>query len=155
MNEFTVTGRLNFIDIKFLESGKVYTRVLISEKQRDGNFVSYPITLFNTQSKSTAEDIVEKCTKGDYVRISGKLNINKFTDKYGQKRENIELIGFEFSKVIWSETERKYIDVYEENCVDNEKFSTIEKTNYDNEEALIQKTMGDTPVQTITKTFEY
>lgn len=155
MNEFTVTGRLNFIDLKYLESGKVYTRVLISEKQRDGNFVSYPITLFNTQDKTTAEDIAGQCEKGNYVRISGKLNINKFTDKYGQKRESIELIGFEFSKVIWSEAEHKYIDVYEENCVDDEKFSTVEKTNYDNEEALIQKTMGATPVQTTTNTFEY
>lgn len=127
MNEFTLTGRVNFLEIKYTESGKVYTRVLLSEKQRDDSYVSYPITLFNTKSSPTAEEFADKIEKGDYAEIKGKLTIDKFTTKDGVDVERVGLIGFGFSKLIWDSEQRKLVKA-DPNSVDNDKFSTVEKT---------------------------
>ncbi len=150
MNEFKLTGRVNFIDIKFLDSGKCFTRVLISEKQKDDTFVSYAVTFFNTKNYNAAEDIAEKIQKGDYIEARGKLNISKFTDKYGQNREQIELIGFDFNKVQWDETARKYVAVKEENCIENDEYATVERTpiDYEAETKLAEEMLG-TPAQTV------
>lgn len=157
MNNFEIIGRVNFIDIKYLESGKVYTRVLISEKQKDDTFSTFPITFFNTKSENTAEKIAETCQKGDYIKAKGKMNVDKFTDKFGQNREQISLMGFEFNKVVWSDAEKKYIDFYKENCVENDRYSTVEKTVYQEEEKLIENMLGTKP-QTVSQsmaTMEY
>ena len=155
MNEFTLSGRVNFIDIKYLESGKCFTRVLLSLKERNGEYVSYPITLFNTSKGTTAEDIAEEVKKGDTVEIKGKLTIDKFKSKTGEdvelfknKRkvtrkdfiqffksktgedvERIGLIGFEFAKLAWDDRQKKYVKV---TSADTNKFSEVEKTPSEN-----------------------
>ena len=129
MNEFTLSGRVNFIDIKYLESGKCFTRVLLSLKERNGEYVSYPITLFNTSKGTTAEDIAEKVKKGDTVEIKGKLTIDKFKSKTGEDVERIGLIGFEFSKLAWDDRQKKYVKV---TSADTNKFSEVEKTPSEN-----------------------
>ena len=127
MNEYTLSGRVNFVEIKYTESGKVYTRVLISEKQRDDSYVSYPITLFNTKSDAVAERFADEINKGDYAEIKGKLTVDKFKTKNGEDVERIGLIGFSFDKLIWDSELGKMVKV-ETGTVDNEKFSTVEKT---------------------------
>ena len=129
MNEFTLSGRVNFIDIKYLESGKCFTRVLLSLKERNGEYVSYPITLFNTSKGTTAEDMAEEVKKGDTVEIKGKLTIDKFKSKTGEDVERIGLIGFEFAKLAWDDRQKKYIKVTSE---DTNKFSEVEKTPSEN-----------------------
>lgn len=129
MNEFTLSGRVNFIDIKYLESGKCFTRVLLSLKERNGEYVSYPITLFNTSKGTTAEDIAEKVKKGDTVEIKGKLTIDKFKSKTGEDVERIGLIGFEFAKLAWDDRQKKYVKV---TSADTNKFSEVEKTPSEN-----------------------
>lgn len=129
MNEFTLSGRVNFIDIKYLESGKCFTRVLLSLKERNGEYVSYPITLFNTSKGTTAEDIAEEVKKGDTVEIKGKLTIDKFKSKTGEDVERIGLIGFEFAKLAWDDRQKKYVKVTSE---DTNKFSEVEKTPSEN-----------------------
>lgn len=129
MNEFTLSGRVNFIDIKYLESGKCFTRVLLSLKERNGEYVSYPITLFNTSKGTTAEDIAEEVKKGDTVEIKGKLKIDKFKSKTGEDVERIGLIGFEFAKLAWDDRQKKYIKV---TSADTNKFSEVEKTPSEN-----------------------
>ena len=129
MNEFTLSGRVNFIDIKYLESGKCFTRVLLSLKERNGEYVSYPITLFNTSKGRIAEDISEEVKKGDTVEIKGKLTIDKFKSKTGEDVERIGLIGFEFAKLAWDDRQKKYIKV---TSADTNKFSEVEKTLSEN-----------------------
>ena len=129
MNEFTLSGRVNFIDIKYLESGKCFTRVLLSLKERNGEYVSYPITLFNTSKGTTAEDIAEKVKKGDTVEIKGKLTIDKFKSKTGEDVERIGLIGFEFAKLTWDDRQKKYVKV---TSAYTNKFSEVEKTPNEN-----------------------
>lgn len=125
MNEFKIIGRVNFIEFKTFESGLCLTRVLLSKKVKE-EYQTYPITFFNTKDYECAFEIADKIKKGDYIKATGKLNINKFKTKTGQDVENIELIGFGFKKVVYSESEGKYIEAIDE--VDNDKFSTIEKT---------------------------
>ena len=129
MNEFTLSGRVNFIDIKYLESGKCFTRVLLSLKERNGEYVSYPITLFNTSKGKIAEDIAEEVEKGDTVEIKGKLTIDKFKSKTGEDVERIGLIGFEFAKLAWDDRQKKYVKV---TSADTNKFSEVEKTPNEN-----------------------
>ena len=129
MNEFTLSGRVNFIDIKYLESGKCFTRVLLSLKERNGEYVSYPITLFNTSKGKIAEDIAEEVKKGDTVEIKGKLTIDKFKSKTGEEVERIGLIGFEFAKLAWDDRQKKYVKV---TSADTNKFSEVEKTPSEN-----------------------
>ena len=129
MNEFTLSGRVNFIDIKYLESGKCFTRVLLSLKERNGEYVSYPITLFNTSKGRIAEDISEEVKKGDTVEIKGKLTIDKFKSKTGEDVERIGLIGFEFAKLAWDDRQKKYIKV---TSADTNKVSEVEKTPSEN-----------------------
>ena len=129
MNEFTLSGRVNFIDIKYLESGKCFTRVLLSLKERNGEYVSYPITLFNTSKGTTAEDMAEEVKKGDTVEIKGKLTIDKFKSKTGEDVERIGLIGFEFVKLAWDDRQKKYVKV---TSADTNKFSEVEKTPSEN-----------------------
>ena len=129
MNEFTLSGRVNFIDIKYLESGKCFTRVLLSLKERNGEYVSYPITLFNTSKGRIAENIAEEVKKGDTVEIKGKLTIDKFKSKTGEDVERIGLIGFEFAKLAWDDRQKKYVKV---TSADTNKFSEVEKTPNEN-----------------------
>ena len=129
MNEFTLSGRVNFIDIKYLESGKCFTRVLLSLKERNGEYVSYPITLFNTSKGTIAENIAEEVKKGDTVEIKGKLTIDKFKSKTGEDVERIGLIGFEFAKLAWDDRQKKYVKV---TSADTNKFSEVEKTPNEN-----------------------
>ena len=129
MNEFTLSGRVNFIDIKYLESGKCFTRVLLSLKERNGEYVSYPITLFNTSKGTIAENMAEEVKKGDTVEIKGKLTIDKFKSKTGEDVERIGLIGFEFAKLAWDDRQKKFVKV---TSADTNKFSEVEKTPNEN-----------------------
>ena len=129
MNEFTLSGRVNFIDIKYLESGKCFTRVLLSLKERNGEYVSYPITLFNTSKGTIAENMAEEVKKGDTVEIKGKLTIDKFKSKTGEDVERIGLIGFEFAKLAWDDRQKKYVKI---TSADTNKFSEVEKTPNEN-----------------------
>lgn len=127
MNEFNVSGRCNYIEIKYTESGKCFTRVLVAEKQRNGEYHTYPVTLFNTVKDNTAENIAEEIKKGDYVKISGKLTIDKFTAKTGEEVERIGLVGFGYNKLVWDEVTNKFIEI-PKGKVETEKFSEVEKT---------------------------
>ena len=110
-NLFELTGRVSFVDFKSFQSGTVKTRVLISKKGRkEGEYESYPVTFFGEK----AEDVYEIVKKGDSINVTGRLAYNKFVDKAGNQREQIELIGFEFAKVQFNEKENKYVPITSE-----------------------------------------
>lgn len=104
-NKFELTGRLNFIEYKALETGTVIARLLISKKGKGDDYESYSVSLFN--------DNAEKCNgmeKGNYVYVTGKMQINKYTDKNGANREEIRLIGFDAKKVKYDEATKTFIE---------------------------------------------
>lgn len=105
-NTFEIIGRVTFVDFKALESGNTKTRVLISKKGRkEGEYETYPITFFG----ETAEKVFSNIKKGDSLYAKGKLSYNKFVDKTGNQREQIELYGFEYSKVVYDEKNKQYV----------------------------------------------
>ena len=107
-NAFELTGRVSFVDFKSLESGNTKTRVLISKKGRkEGEYETYPITFFG----ETAEKVFSNIKKGDSLYAKGKLGYNKFVDKAGNSREQIELVGFDFVKVEYDAKANKYVPV--------------------------------------------
>ena len=113
MNNFNLIGRVNYIDIKYLDSGKCLTRVLLSKKvnstgDKEKDYASFPVTFFNTRNKNVAEDFGENVKKGDYVQVEGKLQINSYKGKSGDNITTIELIGFDFKKVRYDENQKYY-----------------------------------------------
>ena len=104
-NKFELTGRLNFIEFKALESGTMIARLLISKKGKGDEYESYAISLFNDNASAC-----EKFEKGNYVYVTGKMQINKYTDKNGANREEIRLIGFEVKKVKYDEATKTFVE---------------------------------------------
>ena len=104
-NKFELTGRLNFIEYKALESGTMIARLLISKKGKGDDYESYAVSLFNDNANAC-----EKLEKGNYIYVSGKMQINKYTDKNGTNREEIRLIGFEVKKVKYDETTKTFVE---------------------------------------------
>lgn len=104
-NKFELTGRLNFIEFKALESGTTLARLLISKKVKDDVYESYSVSLFNDNASAC-----DKLEKGNYIYVSGKMQINKYTDKNGTNREEIRLIGFEVKKVKYDEATKTFVE---------------------------------------------
>lgn len=103
-NKFELIGRVNFIDFKALDNGNTLTKILLSRKVKDDVYESYKIVFFG----DTSEAFVKTCQKGDRVNVSGRMTVDKFTDKHGTNREEIKLIGNEFAKVEYDEKAKKY-----------------------------------------------
>lgn len=104
-NKFELTGRLNFIEFKALESGTVIARLLLSKKVKDDVYESYAVSLFNDNANKC-----EQYAKGDYLYVTGKMQINKYTDKNGTNREEIRLVGFETAKVKYDEATKTFVE---------------------------------------------
>lgn len=116
MNKFEILGRVNWIEIKYSEKGSCFTKILLAKKlPKKDEYESFPITFFNTRNGDTAERLAETVKEGDYIRVTGKLGINRYIPK-GQTRvkEDVELIGWGFQKVKWDSEQNKYVDVVEE-----------------------------------------
>ena len=104
MNKFEILGRVNWIEIKYSEKGSCFTKILLAKKlPKKDEYESFPITFFNTKNGETAERLAETVKEGDYIRVTGKLGINRYIPK-GQTRVkedgavengNIAIIDFE------------------------------------------------------------
>ena len=105
-NKFELVGRMNHIEWKALDSGMVICRMLLSKKVKDDVYESFSVTLFNESAQAC-----EKYEKGNYIYVTGKMQMNKFTDKNGNNREEIRLVGFESKAVKYDEASRGYVEV--------------------------------------------
>lgn len=105
-NKFEIIGRLNHIEWKYLESGMCILRLLLSKKVKDDEYESFAVTLFNDSAQAC-----EHFEKGNYVYATGKMQVNKFTDKNGNKREELRLVGFEAKVVKYDEASRAYVEL--------------------------------------------
>lgn len=107
-NTFELIGRVNFIEIKYTESGTAYTRVLLSKKAKDDNYDSFSIVLFGEKAEAASEAI----KKGDSAYFTGRLGVNKYTDKTsGKEIEKIELTAFDSKKVEYDTEKKQYVEL--------------------------------------------
>ena len=106
-NSVTLTGRVNYIDVKYFESGKQLTRLLLSKKTGENEYASFTVTFFG----DSAENVSKEIEKGDTVCVNGYLVENKFTNKDGVEVKRIEINGREFAKVQFDETQKRYVEV--------------------------------------------
>jgi single-stranded DNA-binding protein len=106
-NKFELTARVNFVEIKYKESGTVFTRALLSKKgKEEGTYDTFPITLFG----KSAEGFAEAIKKGDTVNVTGRISISKY-NKDGKDIERVDLVAFEFTKVKYDESAKKYVAI--------------------------------------------
>ena len=104
-NKFELTARVNYVNIEYKESGTVFTRALLSKKgKNEGEYDTFPITLFGKAAEGFAGDI----KKGDTVNVTGRISISKYT-KDGKNVERVDLVAFEYTKVKYHEATKQYI----------------------------------------------
>lgn len=104
-NYVEMTGRINFIEIKYSQGGTAYTRALMSKKAVKGDdYDTFPFTFFG----DVAEEFADKIQKGDYVNIVGVINCDKY-EKDGKKIERVTLVGRHFVKAEYDEDAKCYV----------------------------------------------
>ncbi len=119
MNEVRLLGRVGSIDLKYNETtakpvAKISIGVPNGKKSDDGKtlYDNFYVAFFNSAKVPTAEKLVEVIKEGDYIRIAGKLTINKYKKNPDDEKYtyDTQIVGFGFKKVIYDDFERKYID---------------------------------------------
>lgn len=120
MNEFKLLGRVGNIEITYSErTGKPCTRVSIGvtngKKNDEGKslYDNFYVAFFNSEKSPTAEIIAENVKEGDYIRVAGKLSINKYKKNPDDEKftYSMQLIGFGYKKVKFDDVTRKYVDI--------------------------------------------
>ena len=118
-NTFELQGRVGYIDIKYKDNdkGTVYTTLNIGVKKTEAggeneDWDNFFVTFFNTAKRNTAELLADKVTKGDYIRVVGKLTENKYKPEGAeQEKSEIQLIGYGFRKQKYDDMKQAWIDI--------------------------------------------
>ena len=119
MNEFKLLGRVGNVEITYSErTGKPCTKVSIGipngKKNEDGKslYDNFYVAFFNSEKSATAKKMAENVKEGDYIRVAGKLSINKYRKPNEEKfTYSIQLIGFGYKKVKFDDVTRQYVDI--------------------------------------------
>lgn len=107
-NIFELIGRVNYLNLKSLSNGNTLTRVLLSiKKYKSDEYDTFPVTFFGEASESVAD----KVTKGDYIHVTGRLNLDKFKDKNGKDVESISLIANSYEKVTFDKEQKQFVAI--------------------------------------------
>lgn len=113
-NFFELVGRIGWIEIKYSDNGTAICRIFLGVKKSKDKWDNVPITFLQSvdNKNKVAENLAEQHKKGDYIRVKGVINIDKFTPKNGDKEvEKISLIGRSFNAVRFDEFEKRFVDV--------------------------------------------
>lgn len=112
MNEFKLLGRVGKLDMEYKDTGTVITKISLGVKNSKKEWENFWITFFNKKNYNTAEILGDTVKEGDYIRVEGKLIINKYTPQGADKPKfSMQLLGWGFKKVIFDEATRKYVDL--------------------------------------------
>ena len=108
-NNFELIGKVNFVDVKMLDSGSYLTKILLGiylgKKDGATNYDSINITFFG----ETAEKFAETIKKGDQIYIDGRISVNKYTNKEGKEVKDIQFIGNDFFLVEYDKELKEYL----------------------------------------------
>lgn len=108
-NVFELLGRVNYVNIKYVESGKAITRVLISIKRyKSEEYDTFPITFFGDMAEAVGEKVK---AKEDYIHVTGRINVDKYKTKDGKDVEQLSLIGNSFEKVTFDKSKKRFVAV--------------------------------------------
>jgi single-strand DNA-binding protein len=90
-------GRLTRdVELKYSKSGTAICQVSVamSESSKEGDsWVEKPVFVDVTLFGKTAEVVGEYCSKGSQLIIDGKLSLDQWQDKDGNKRSKLKVIG--------------------------------------------------------------
>jgi single-strand DNA-binding protein len=97
LNEVVISGRLTRdCEVRYTPSGTAVTDVIVasnriwskeSEKQEEATFVD--VTIWGKQ----AESLEQYLLKGRHVMIVGRLKLNKWENKEGEKRSKLTVVA--------------------------------------------------------------
>lgn len=137
MNKVELAGRVSYIN-KEEKSGTVITKVCIGVKKNKKDYENFFVAFFNSEKQPTAELIAKQVKKDDYIRINGKVSINKFKPNGLDKEvERLELVGWGFKKQMWNDNERKFVDIEDEpECQDEENIVQFGEEELINEDEI-------------------
>lgn len=123
MNEFSILGRLNWLNIQYYDNGTCKTIIYLAKKlpptqvsrlpsnhKPEDEYETFTITFFNTSRDNVAERLADECKQGDYMRIKGKLSVYKLENS----KPVLKLIGWNFKRVEWDAETNKYVDIESE-----------------------------------------
>lgn len=112
-NYFELVGRIGWLDYKSTEKGFI-TKICLGVKKNKEEYHNFFITFLNAIASKdpVAENLSDTHRVGDYIRVKGILNIDRFTPKNSDKEiENISLIGKSFNAVKFDSFEKRFVDV--------------------------------------------
>lgn len=115
-NSFRLIGRVGWLETKYTENGTCITTINLGVKKNKTDYENFFIKFLNrAESKvKTAEIVADKVRKGDYIRVTGSLSIDKFIPKNstdGKEIEKLSLIGRGYKPVRFDEEKRTFVDV--------------------------------------------
>ena len=123
-NVFELLGRVNYVNIKYVESGKAITRVLISIKRyKSEEYDTFPITFFGDMAEAVGEKVK---AKEDYIHVTGRINVDKYKTKDGKDVEQLSLIGNSFEKVTFDKSKKQFVAVEEQSTPKTEQQQLLE-----------------------------
>lgn len=121
MNKLELAGRVSYVN-REEKSGTVMTKVCIGVKKNKTDYENFFVTFFNSEKQQTADAVAEQVKKDDYIRINGKISVNKFKPNGHDKEvERLEIVGWGFKKQKWNDEEHKFLDVEEEQKKESEE----------------------------------
>ena len=111
-NSFELIGNANYIDLKALEKGSFIAKVLLSiylGKDRDGKglYESVEVTLFGDVAQKFGDEV----QKGNLIHVSGRIGINKYTNKEGKEIKAYQFIANSFAKVNFDKDKKEFVAV--------------------------------------------
>ncbi len=109
-NQFTLLGRVGWIDMKYSEKGVGVTSINLGVKKNKENWDNFFIKFFNTQKNELADKVMNSVRVGDYISVSGKLSESKFTPANSTKEvSQVGLVGWKFEKVMYDELSGDFV----------------------------------------------
>ena len=109
-NKFELIGKVNYVDVKVLESGTYLTKILLGiflgkDKEGNKNYESVNVTFWSELAEQFAETVV----KGDYIKVTGRINVNSYKNKEGKEVKDVQFIGNEFVKVEYDKGSKEFV----------------------------------------------
>lgn len=112
INQFTLLGRVGWIDMKYSEKGVGVTTINLGVKKNKESWNNFFIKFFNTQKNELADKVMNTIREGDYVSVVGKISESKFTPQGAEKEiSKIELVGWKCERVEYDELRSEYVPV--------------------------------------------
>lgn len=113
MNNVTILGRLvRDVELRETKSNKAVANMTVAinrgfGKDDEADFI--PVVVW----EKTAENCARFLEKGRQVAVTGRLQTSKYTDKEGNNRSKMEVVG-QFVEFVGGEGQRQEIEEFEE-----------------------------------------